>query len=182
MWGQGPERHAGRPRDLWTFTGIDADSKLAVSWLVGARTVENAVDFMQDVAARLAHRVQLSTDGHGMYLTAVRAAFGFARVDYAQLVRPHQTLTKAAGGKTTPGMAAGLADRPWTFEDVLARMGPQVSVTLKPGQYPKGAVVGQFDCDCCPRNFLKGQGPPTPQSGGRPLWLIAPPFPTRRGP
>ncbi|HEX9879266.1 MAG TPA: IS1 family transposase [Candidatus Binatia bacterium] len=75
--------------DLWTFTGIDAEYKLAVSWLVGARTVENAVDFMQDVAARLVNRVQLTSDGHGFYLTAVRAAFGFARVDYAQLVKKY---------------------------------------------------------------------------------------------
>lgn len=75
--------------DLRTFTGIDADSKLGVSWLVGARSVENAVEFMQDVAARLVNRVQLTTDGHNMYLTAVRAAFKFARVDYAQLVKKY---------------------------------------------------------------------------------------------
>lgn len=58
------QRNAGREGqgDIWTFTGIDSDSKLCVSWLVGARNVENAVDFMRDVAARLTERVQLTTE------------------------------------------------------------------------------------------------------------------------
>lgn len=78
-----------RHGDIWTFTAIDADSKLIVSWLVGARSQENADTFMQDVASRLTNRVQLTTDGHGMYLTAVRRAFDFGRVDYAMLIKSY---------------------------------------------------------------------------------------------
>lgn len=80
--------HAGQG-DIWTFTALDADSKLIVSWLVGDRTPENAHAFMQDVAGRLANRVQLTTDGHKMYLTAVEHAFGYHGVDYAMLVKTY---------------------------------------------------------------------------------------------
>ena len=63
--------------DCWTYTAICADTKLMVSWLVGARNVENAHIFMKDVAGRLANRVQLTTDGHTMYLSAVADAFHY---------------------------------------------------------------------------------------------------------
>lgn len=70
--------------DVWTYTAIDADSKLCISWLVGLRDGGTATEFMQDVAGRLAHRIQLSTDGHVMYLEAVEDAFG-GEVDYAMI-------------------------------------------------------------------------------------------------
>ncbi len=72
--------------DVWTWTALDADSKLIVGWLVGGRDAGYANEFMQDVASRLASRVQLTTDGHVAYLEAVEAAFG-AGVDFAQLVK-----------------------------------------------------------------------------------------------
>ena len=72
--------------DVWTWTAIDADSKLAVSWLVGGRDAGYATEFMSDVAGRLSHRVQLTTDGHRAYLEAVESTFG-ADVDYAMLVK-----------------------------------------------------------------------------------------------
>lgn len=72
--------------DVWTWTALDADSKLVVSWLVGARDGGYATAFMQDVAMRLKSRVQLTTDGHKVYLNAVEDAFG-ADVDYAMLVK-----------------------------------------------------------------------------------------------
>ncbi len=72
--------------DVWTWTALDADSKLIVGWLVGGRDAEYANEFMQDVASRLANRVQLTTDGHYAYLDAVESAFG-AGVDFAQLVK-----------------------------------------------------------------------------------------------
>ncbi len=72
--------------DVWTWTAIDADTKLILSWLVGTRDAGAAYDFMQDVAGRLANRVQLTTDGHSRYLAAVEDAFG-ADIDYAQLVK-----------------------------------------------------------------------------------------------
>lgn len=70
--------------DVWTWTAIDADSKLIVSWLVGSRDGAAAYDFMQDVAGRLRGRVQLTTDAHKPYLMAVEDAFGMD-IDYAML-------------------------------------------------------------------------------------------------
>jgi IS1 family transposase len=72
--------------DVWTWTALDADSKLIVSWFVGDRDVNAAMDFMYDVRERLANRVQLTTDGHRAYLTAVEKAFEYD-VDYAMLVK-----------------------------------------------------------------------------------------------
>ena len=77
---------AGKAGDTWTWVAMDADSKLIVSWLVGGRDAGYATVFMEDVASRLAGRVQLTTDGHKAYLTAVEDAFGMG-VDYAQLVK-----------------------------------------------------------------------------------------------
>jgi IS1 family transposase len=70
--------------DIWTWTAICADTKLAVSWLVSTRDAGAAHDFMSDVASRLRHRIQLTTDAHRPYLEAVEDAFG-ADIDYATL-------------------------------------------------------------------------------------------------
>lgn len=191
--------------DVWTFVGIDAETKLVPSWLVGSRDAGNAIEFMRDLQSRLSHRVQLTTDGHSMYLEAVEDAFG-ADIDYAMLikqygedpeedkhkyspskirsqevrviqgepegegictsyverqnltmrmsmrrftrltngfskkvenhahavalhymaynfVKPHTTLTKNNGGHPmTPAMAAGIATRPWKYEDLIDRL------------------------------------------------------------
>ena len=72
--------------DIWTWTAIDADSKLAVAWKVGDRGSATAHDFMQTVADRLATRIQLTTDGHSVYLEAVESAFG-AAIDYSMLIK-----------------------------------------------------------------------------------------------
>ena len=72
--------------DAWTWTAIDADSKLIVSRLVGGRDAGYAHEFMQDVAARLATRVQLTVDGHKPYLQAVADAFE-NKIDFAQLIK-----------------------------------------------------------------------------------------------
>jgi IS1 family transposase len=72
--------------DVWTWVALDADSKLAINWLVGLRTVEYAEAFMGDLAARLSGRIQLTTDGHGVYVNAVEKAFG-GLIDYAMLVK-----------------------------------------------------------------------------------------------
>jgi len=71
---------------IWTWVALDADSKLAISWLVGNRDAAYAHTFMQDVAARLSNRVQLTTDGLKAYLEAVEGAFG-DDIDFAQLVK-----------------------------------------------------------------------------------------------
>ncbi len=72
--------------DVWTWTAIDADTKLVPSWLVGLRDAGYAYEFMLDLKSRLANRVQITTDGHRVYLNAVEDAFG-SEVDYAMLVK-----------------------------------------------------------------------------------------------
>lgn len=72
--------------DVWTWTAMDAESKLIVSWLVGGRDAGTAYGFMDDLSKRLANRVQLTTDGHRAYLSAVEEAFG-SEIDYAMLVK-----------------------------------------------------------------------------------------------
>lgn len=71
---------------VWTWTGIDADSKLCVSYLVGLRDAHYATEFVKDVAARIDSRIQLTSDGHGPYVEAVDAAFK-GEVDYAMLIK-----------------------------------------------------------------------------------------------
>ncbi len=72
--------------DVWTWTAICADTKLVASWMVGSRDGEAANTFIADLAGRLANRVQLTTDGHKVYVDAVERAFG-ADIDYAMLIK-----------------------------------------------------------------------------------------------
>lgn len=71
---------------VWTWVGIDADTKLVISYLCGGRDAEWATTFMEDLASRVATRIQLTTDGHRAYAEAVAGTFGFA-VDYAMLIK-----------------------------------------------------------------------------------------------
>ena len=82
--------------DIWTWTAMDRDSKLMISYTVGDRSQGTAREFMFDLAGRLANRVQLTTDGHGAYLKAVADAFG-GDVDYAQLVKQYGDPTGQKG-------------------------------------------------------------------------------------
>jgi IS1 family transposase len=79
-----PEKKAIGWGDVWTWTALDADTKLCVSYLVGGRDLGWAKEFMRDCASRIRNRVQITTDGHKAYLEAVEDAFG-ADIDYAQL-------------------------------------------------------------------------------------------------
>ena len=75
--------------DVWTFAAIDDDTKLVPSWLVASRDAESAIELMTDLAGRCAEeRVQITTDGHSMYLSAVEEGFG-GRADYAMLVKTY---------------------------------------------------------------------------------------------
>jgi IS1 family transposase len=201
-----PENHED-DRDygsIWTWTAIDADTKLISSWYVGNRTTDDCFQFLFDLRSRMVpgNRFQLTTDGFRSYRTAVDALWGPDEIDYAMVIkdydsatgpgewryspptcksiekkvvhgdpdaalistsyverqnltmrmnmrrmtrltngfskkaenhalatalhfayynlaRPHQTLTKKAGTKTTPAMAAGVTDRPWTVHDLV---------------------------------------------------------------
>ena len=87
------EKMSSDAGDVWTWTAIDAESKLICGYLVGDRSAESANDFMADLATRLTNRVQLTTDGHKAYLEAVESAFG-SGIDFAMLVK----LYGASGG------------------------------------------------------------------------------------
>ena len=93
--------------DVWTWTAIDADSKLIISYLVGGRDGDYAMEFMLDVRDRLANRVQLTTDGHKAYLEAVEEAFG-ADVDYAQLIKLYGKSDEKAKGRYSPAKCTGI--------------------------------------------------------------------------
>src|ERR1035437_2260670 len=93
--------------DLWTFTGMCAESKLIFSWLVGSRDHTTAREFMSDLASRLKNRVQITTDGHTMYLHAVEEAFGWNGADFAQLVKKYGTADGKPGRYGTPEVCIG---------------------------------------------------------------------------
>ena len=92
--------------NCWTWTALDAENKLIISFHVGGRDADHANEFMQDVADRLATRVQLTTDGHKAYLEAVEGAFG-ADIDYAQLIKLYGTTT-AGAGRYSPAECTGI--------------------------------------------------------------------------
>lgn len=73
--------------DVWTWVAIDPETKLIPVWLVADRSAVSAYKFMRNLSGRLAHRVQLTTDGHRAYLVAVEAAFAFKPIDFAQVVK-----------------------------------------------------------------------------------------------
>lgn len=98
-----PEQKRGEWGDVWTWTAIDADSKLIVAYRIGQRTAADAYDFMQDVASRITNRIQLTTDQHKVYLNAVEYAFGID-IDYATLEKHYGSyvVTGAAAHRYTP--------------------------------------------------------------------------------
>lgn len=96
--------------DVWTFTAIDADTKLVPAWLVGERTLDDATVFISDLADRLANRVQLTTDGHKIYLEAVESTFG-GEIDFAQLHKIYKKDTRPEDTRYTPAKCIGVDQR-----------------------------------------------------------------------
>jgi IS1 family transposase len=92
--------------DTWTWTAIEADTKLIISHFVGGRDGDCAAWFIQDVADRVADRIQLTSDGHKAYLDAVEGAFG-ADVDYAMLIKLYGASSEAAKGRYSPAECIG---------------------------------------------------------------------------
>jgi IS1 family transposase len=101
-----PTDRQGEAGDVWTWVGMDADTKLVVSFLIGGRGTDEARMFMADLASRLRHRVQLTTDGHRSYLLAVKDAFK-DDVDYAMLVKLYGSETKEDRRKYSPAVCLG---------------------------------------------------------------------------
>jgi IS1 family transposase len=97
--------------DTWTWTAIDADTKLLITWLVGGRDGDYAIAFMDDLRARLANRVQLTSDGHKAYLEAVEGAFG-GDIDYAMLVKLYGATSEGAKGRYSPAECIGARKEP----------------------------------------------------------------------
>jgi IS1 family transposase len=98
--------------DVYTWTAMDADSKLMICWLVGRRSGRAADAFVMDLRKRLAGRVQLSTDGYSHYLGAVERAFGWGGTDYAMVLK--QYASGGGQGKYTPPVVVGV-EKAWVM-------------------------------------------------------------------
>lgn len=92
--------------DVWTWVGIDADTKLVISYLVGGRDGGWAHEFIDDCASRIKNRVQITTDGHRAYLDAVEDAFG-ADIDYAQLLKIYGAPSEDEQRRYSPAKCIG---------------------------------------------------------------------------
>lgn len=92
--------------DVWTWTAIDADTKLIASWLVGDRSGETACRFVRDLAGRLKHRVQITSDGHRAYLQAIEEAFG-NDADYAMLEKIYAAPAPTGTTRYSPAECCG---------------------------------------------------------------------------
>ncbi len=109
------ERVAGAG-DVWLWVAIDADTKLVPCWRLGDRSAGTASEFVRDLASRLSNRVQLTSDGHRVYLEAVEGAFG-SEVDYAMLVKmygadPREDETRYSPAKCIGTQLAVISGRP----------------------------------------------------------------------
>lgn len=100
------EKKAKGEGDCWIWTAIDADTKLIPCWFVGTRDGGAAYHFMHDLAGRLANRVQLTTDGHKAYLTAVEDAFG-TNIDYAMLNKIYGAAPEGPQQRYSPAQCMG---------------------------------------------------------------------------
>ena len=123
-----PDEKVGEAGDIWTWTALCADTKLVPSWRVGGRDAWTAKEFMQDLAGRMAGRIQLTSDGFAKYANAVEAAFG-ADVDYAMLIKVY--------GDTVEGQK---------------RYSPADCVGTK-----KSKVIGNPDLCCVSTSFVERQ-------------------------
>lgn len=123
--------------DAWTWVALDADTKLVPCWHVGGRDAEFANDFMQDLASRLSHRVQLTTDGHKAYLEAVEGAFG-SEIDYAMLVKKYGCYVEENGERRySPSACTGaykvrIAGKPQK-KDVSTALVERQNLTMRMG-------------------------------------------------
>jgi IS1 family transposase len=99
--------------DVWTWTALDADTKLILTWLVADRTNASAELFLTDLASRVSNRIQLTTDGHTAYNNAVGVAFMNTGVDYAQLVKKYGAAPdRGPERKYSPGICVAAERQP----------------------------------------------------------------------
>jgi IS1 family transposase len=107
------KRHIPDAGDAWLWLATDADTKLVPCWQVGNRSGDAAMEFIDDLASRLASRVQITTDGHKAYLYAIDAAFG-GEVDYAMLVKLYGAAPESFKGRYSPAECTGIIKTPIT--------------------------------------------------------------------
>jgi IS1 family transposase len=101
-----PDNQGNGWGDVWTWVAMDADTKLIPCWYIGTRDAGSAYHFIHDLKARLATRVQLTTDGHRPYLHAVEEAFG-ADIDFAQLVKIYGNAPEGSEVRYSPAQCMG---------------------------------------------------------------------------
>ena len=117
-----PSERGTNVGDCWTWTALCADTKLVPCWHVGTRDAEAAALFMEDLASRLAHRVQMTTDGHTAYLSAVEGAFGWNGIDYAMLEKlyAHPSGSPEAARRYSPSEVVG-TEKKWIMGEPDAK-------------------------------------------------------------
>lgn len=120
--------------DVWTWVALDPDSKLVPTWFVGNRDAGCAYHFMHDLADRLASRVQLTTDGHKAYLSAVEDAFG-SQIDYAMLVKIYGNAPERGEVRYSPAVCMGAKQAVITgkpdFKHVSTSMVERQNLTMR---------------------------------------------------
>ena len=104
------KKNTGTMGDVWTWVALDAETKLVPAWYIGDRDSEAAMFFMDNLAKRLANRVQLTSDGHRPYLEAVEGAFG-ADIDYAMLVKVYGPAPEGPQRRYSPAECLGTQKR-----------------------------------------------------------------------
>jgi IS1 family transposase len=102
-----PEMKRKGAGDVWTWAAIDADTKLIPTWFIGRRDAGAAYHFVHDLKARLANRVQLTTDGHTAYLSAIEDAFG-CEIDYAMLQKIYGAASEESETRYSPAQCMGV--------------------------------------------------------------------------
>jgi IS1 family transposase len=120
--------------DVWTWVAIDADTKLVPSFMVGTRGAQSAKLFMDDLASRLANRVQLTTDGHKVYLEAVENAFG-GDIDYAMLIKEYESTqeeTRYSPAKCNGSETKRISGNP-TKKDISTSYVERQNLTMRMG-------------------------------------------------
>jgi IS1 family transposase len=121
---------------VWTWTAIDADTKLMISWHLGKRDQRDAIDFMLDLAGRILTRIQLTTDGLGCYPRAVWEAFG-TDIDFAQLVKTYAVLREPDVRYSPPVCTGAFTSRVCGSpipEDISTSYVERANLTLRMGQ------------------------------------------------
>ena len=128
-----PEEQKGEVGDVWTWTAIDAETKLMVSWYVGIRDTESAHSFMWDLARRLKDRIQLTSDGHHPYLKAIKDVFG-TDIDYGRLIKMYGKPLQNEN-RYSPAECVGCEKKPVIgnpeFEDISTSYAERQNLTMR---------------------------------------------------